>query len=97
MALEFEIATWKGFRKTLVGEGEKEAFDELMDMCRNNAMAGGAATRPVVFEAAVMSILLSQTKRISAIEEQLNVAMAENTGLTVIGESAVLQRRVPQG
>jgi len=83
MALEFEIATWKDFRKALVGEGEKEAFDALMDMCRNNAMAGGAATRPEVFEAAVMSILLSLTKRISAFEEQLNVALAENAGLRV--------------
>jgi hypothetical protein len=46
-------------------------------------MAGGAATRPVVFEAAVVTILLSQTKRICALEEQLNIAMAKEAGLTI--------------
>ena len=40
MALEFEIERWNGFAKTLLGS-DKEAFEELMDMCRNNAMARG--------------------------------------------------------
>jgi hypothetical protein len=42
MALEFEIHRWKDFRNALPNEKEKEAFDELMDMCRNNGMAVGA-------------------------------------------------------
>jgi hypothetical protein len=83
MALEFEILSWRRFRKSLVGDEEKEAFDELMDMCRNNAMAGGAAVRPVLFEAALMTILLSQTKRITALEAQLNELLARKAGLKV--------------
>ena len=39
MALEFEFERWKGFRKALTSEEDREAFEELMDMCRNNAMA----------------------------------------------------------
>lgn len=58
-ALEFEIEMWKPFRRSLQSGEDLEAFDQIMDMCRNNAMAGGAATRPVVFEAALMTILLS--------------------------------------
>jgi hypothetical protein len=40
------------FCPTLQSVEDLEAFDQLMDACRNNAMAGGAATRPEVFEAA---------------------------------------------
>jgi len=58
MALEFEIDTWRGFRKALTSDEDREAFDELMDMCRNNAMAAGNACNPIVFEPMVMSILL---------------------------------------
>jgi hypothetical protein len=36
MALEFEIERWKGFKKALTREEDREAFEELMDMCRNN-------------------------------------------------------------
>jgi len=50
MALEFEIEGWKPFRKALQSEEEREAFDWLMDMCRNNAMASSAACNPVIFE-----------------------------------------------
>jgi len=58
MALEFEINMWRGFRKALTSDEDREAFDELMDMCRNNAMAAGNACNPIVFEPMVMSILL---------------------------------------
>jgi galactose-1-phosphate uridylyltransferase len=86
MALEFEIETWKPFRKALQSKENLEAFDQLMDACRNNAMAGGAATRPEVFEAALMTILLSQMKKICALEEQLNIARAREAGLTIAKE-----------
>ena len=72
MALEFEIEGWKGFRKALQSEEEREAFDWLMDMCRNNAMASGAACNPVIFEPMVISIALSQTKKIYELEFKLN-------------------------
>jgi hypothetical protein len=42
MALEFEMNRWKNLRKTLLDE-EKQAFDEIMDMARINAMAAGNA------------------------------------------------------
>ena len=62
MALEFEIEGWKSFRKALQSEEEREAFDTLMDMCRSNAMASGAACNPVIFEPMVMSILLNSAE-----------------------------------
>ncbi len=71
MVLEFEIDGWKGFRKALPNLEEQEALDELMDMCRNNTMASGAACNPVVFEPMVMSILLGQQKRIHEIENRI--------------------------
>ena len=72
MALEFEIEGWKSFRKALQSEEEREAFDWLMDMCRNNAMASGAACNPVIFEPMVMSILLAQRKLLQELEHKLN-------------------------
>ena len=44
----------------------------LMDMCRNNAMASGAACNPVIFEPMVMSILLAQQKLLLELEYKLN-------------------------
>ena len=46
MALEDEIGRWKTFRNTLPDEEDKQAFDVLMDMCRNLASAGGCACNP---------------------------------------------------
>jgi hypothetical protein len=34
MALEDEILRWNGFRNALVAKEDREAFEELMDMCR---------------------------------------------------------------
>jgi len=72
MALEFEIDRWKGFSKALTGEGDREAFDELMGMCRNNAMASGNACNPIIFEPITMSILVAQHKRLWELEYKLN-------------------------
>ena len=71
MALEFEIEGWKYFRKALQSDEEREAFDWLMDMCRSNAMASGAACNPVIFEPMVMSILLAQRKLLQELECKL--------------------------
>jgi len=38
MALEAEINRWSGFAKAL-RRPEREAFEDLMDMCRSNSMA----------------------------------------------------------
>jgi hypothetical protein len=72
MALEFEIEGWKGFRKALQTGEDREAFDMLMDMCRNNAMASGNACNPIIFEPMVMSILLAQQKLLQELEYKLN-------------------------
>jgi hypothetical protein len=72
MALESEISRWNGFVRALRKE-DREAFEELMDSCRNNAMAGGNATNPILFEPMVMSILLAQQKRILTLEKRLNI------------------------
>ena len=71
IALEFEIERWRGFRKALQSEEELEAFDVLMDFCRNNAMAGGNACNPVLFEPMVTSILLAQQMKIMELELEL--------------------------
>ena len=74
MALEFKIHRWKVFRNALPNEGERQAFDELMDMCRINAMAAGNACNPIVFEPMVMSILVGQQKKLRKLEHTLTVS-----------------------
>ena len=63
MTLEFEIERWKGFANAL-SKQDREAFEELMYACRNNAMASGNACNPIIFEPMIMSILMYQQKRI---------------------------------
>jgi hypothetical protein len=69
-ALESEIEKWKGFRKALRAK-DAEAFDRMMNACRNLASAGSMATRPVLLEAMLMSLLLYQEKAIMEISERL--------------------------
>ena len=79
IALEFEIGTWRGFRKALTSEKDLEAFDEMMDICRTFASESGNATNPIIFEPMVMSILLGQQKRIRQLEHKLlNLPGQEN-------------------
>ena len=76
LALEEEIARWRGFRDALPSEEEQKAFDQLMDMCRAYAMAGGNATNPIIFEPMLMSIALFQQKEVSNLEKKLNAIIA---------------------
>ncbi len=78
MALEFEIANWQDFRKALPTDEEKEAFDEIMDMARNTASAGGNACNPILFEPMVMSILLGQQKRIKTLQRKIDALLVIN-------------------
>jgi hypothetical protein len=71
MALEDEIRRWDGFAKALRSE-DRTAFEEMMDACRSSASAGSNATQPVIFEPMIMSILLSQQKKLSKLEKELN-------------------------
>jgi hypothetical protein len=72
IALEWEIERWKGFRKALDNEEDETAFEELMDMCWNKAMASSSACNPVIFEPIAMSILLAQHKKLLKLEYKLN-------------------------
>ena len=80
MALEDEIYRWKSFRNALAGEEDKAAFNDLMDMCRNNAMAAGNATNPIIFEPMAMSMLLGQQKKIQELEYKLNDLLWQRSG-----------------
>jgi hypothetical protein len=71
MALEDEIHRWSSFEKVLRTE-DRQAFEALMDSCRNYASAGSNATNPILFEPMVMSILLSQQVKISRLEKALD-------------------------
>lgn len=71
LALGLELQKWKGFGNALRSD-DREAFELLMDICRNYASAGSNATRPTVFEPMVMSILLFQQKKLIRLEKELD-------------------------
>jgi hypothetical protein len=71
VALDIEIQEWRGFEKALRTD-DREAFEQLLDACRNYASAGSNSTRPVLFEAMAMSILVFQQKRLTKLENELN-------------------------
>jgi len=73
IALDMEIQRWNGFAKALRND-DREAFEQLMDACRNYASAGSNATRPVMFEPMVMSILLYQQKKLIKLGKELDAA-----------------------
>jgi hypothetical protein len=77
MAVEWEIDRWKAFREALPSEEEKEAFDAIMDICRNYASAGSCATNPIIFEPMIMSILLAQQKKLGDLEHKLHEVLWE--------------------
>lgn len=78
MALEDEICRWNGFAKALRSE-DKEAFEELMDACRSFASAGSNATQPILFEPMVISILVSQQKKLHRLEKALDAVKQQPT------------------
>jgi hypothetical protein len=73
IALDKEAQRWSGFARALRKE-DREVFDQMMDACRNFASAGSNATRPVMFEPMVMSILLEQQKRLNRLAKDLDAA-----------------------
>jgi hypothetical protein len=74
MALEFEINTWKDFRKALPKEEDRKAFDDLMDICRVYASESSMATNPIIFEPMVMSMLLGHQKKLCKLERILAIS-----------------------
>jgi hypothetical protein len=79
MVVEWEIDRWNGFRDALPSEEEKEAFDELMDMCGKYASeSSSCATNPIISEPMLMSILLSQQRKIRSLEKLKAVTQPAN-------------------
>ena len=64
-------ANWKGFLEALPSRKEKEAFEELMNHWRRHAGAAGAAVRPIVSEAMIMSMLLAHEKMILEMKKSI--------------------------
>jgi hypothetical protein len=75
MALEYELANWKVFQNSLESEEEKLAFEQIMDIARSHASAGGNACRPILFEPIAMSILLGQQKIIRTIQRKIDALL----------------------
>ena len=73
LRLDKEIQRWSGFARAL-RKDDRETFEELMDVCRNYASAGSNATRPVLFEAMVMCILVEQQKTLNRLKKQIDSA-----------------------
>jgi len=71
LTLEGEINRWSGFARAL-RRSDREAFDELMDMCRSYASEGSNAINPIIFEPMIMSILLAQQVKILQLENKLH-------------------------
>ena len=70
VALEYERQRWSRFAGAL-RQNEREVFNQLMDICKKYASAASNATRPVLFEAMTMTILLDQQKKINQLEKKL--------------------------
>ncbi len=77
MALEDEIHRWSGFQKALRTE-DRVAFEALMDSCRSFASAGSNATQPILFEPMIISMLLSQQKKIIQLEKALDAIKSQH-------------------
>jgi hypothetical protein len=78
MAVEDEIRRWSGFAKALRKE-DREAFDAVMDACRSYASAAGNATKPILFEPMVISILLSQQIRLQRLAKEVEDLKAKQS------------------
>ena len=91
IALESEIGRWSGFARAL-RKPDREAFDELVDICRSYASESSNATNPIVFEPMVMSILLGQQKRLRKLEHELKVF--EKTEQTSSIDQANMKRQL---
>ena len=76
MAVEDEIRRWSSFAKALRRE-DREAFDTIMDACRSYASAASNATKPILFEPMVMSILVSQQIRLERLQKEVETLKAK--------------------
>ena len=78
MALDREVQRWSGFARAL-RKDDRAVFEQLIDICRNYASAGSNATRPVLFEPMVLSILLDQQKTLNILKKDLLAASKQSS------------------
>lgn len=78
-ALEDEINKRRSFRKALANQAEREAFDEIIKMCKNNSSVSDASCNHIIFEPIAMSILMAQTKKRQEPESPLNEFLWQKT------------------
>ena len=71
IAIEDEISRWNGFAKALRKE-EREAFDSLIDACRNYASAGSNATQPLPLDPMIMSMLVAQQIHLQKLQKEID-------------------------
>ena len=79
MAVEDEIRRWSGFAKALRKE-DREAFDAVMDACRSYASAASNATKPILFEPMMMSIVVSQQISLQKLRKEVEDLKAKQSG-----------------
>lgn len=70
IALDKEVQRWIGYARAL-RQNDRKVFEQLMNICRNYASASSNATRPVLFEPMIMSIVLHQQKMLNKLEKEL--------------------------
>ncbi|MEJ2241383.1 MAG: hypothetical protein P8Y18_04495 [Candidatus Bathyarchaeota archaeon] len=70
IALDKEVQRWIGYARAL-RQDDRKRFEQLMDIYRNYASASSNATRPVLFEPMIMSIVLHQQKTLNKLEKEL--------------------------
>ena len=85
VALEGEIGRWDGFARAL-RKPDREAFDELMDLCRSYVSESSCATTPIVFEPMVMSVLLGQQKQMRTLQRKLDALLVSTLPIEKVGE-----------
>jgi hypothetical protein len=71
LKLDKEVQRWSGFARAL-RKDDRRIFEQMMDTCRNYASAGSNATRPVMFEAMVMCVLLEQQKILNRLKKEFD-------------------------
>ena len=71
MLLEDELKRWKRFRDALRID-ERVIFDDLMDECKRNASAAGAAALPVKTEGMFLSLLFSHHKSLKELRDRID-------------------------
>lgn len=86
MVIQQEMESWSKYRRGLRKE-DQEALDELFRAARLQLAGSAYAARPIPFESIVMSMLVSQQRRLQELRER--IARLEHDGNT-IGQSQTI-------